>query len=122
MDHAAFVSHHHIVGQQVLPGVVLGDDPGQQVALGRDDFTVLVGVFVEQRGVGLLDEAADLLIEAAALLTLAIAVMAILNVGARQLLIGPDISWFSTAVWISLMSTWARPCICWLTTSATVAQ
>jgi hypothetical protein len=34
----------------VLPGVVLGDDTGQQVALGRDDFTVLVGVFVEQRG------------------------------------------------------------------------
>ena len=88
VDHAALVGHHHIVGQQVLPGVVLGDDPGQQVALGRDDFTVLVGVFVEQRGVGLLDEAADLLIETAALLTLAIAVMAILNVGARQLLIG----------------------------------
>jgi hypothetical protein len=35
--------------QQVLAGVVLGDDPGQQVALGRDDFTVFVGVFVEQR-------------------------------------------------------------------------
>ena len=88
VDHAALMGHHHIVGQQVLPRIVLGDDTSQQVALGRDDFTVLVGIFVEQRGVGLLDEAADLLIETAALFALAITVMAILNVGARQLLIG----------------------------------
>jgi hypothetical protein len=103
------VGHHHIARQQVLAGVVLGDDTGQQVALGRDDFTVFVGVFVEQRGVGLLNQAANLLVQAAALFTLAIAVVAILNVGARQLLVGPDISWFSTAVWISLISTWRGP-------------
>lgn len=80
-----FVGHHHI-SAGAAGRSVLGDDPGQQVALGRDDFTVLVGVLVEQRGVGLLDEAADLLIETAALLSLAIAVMAILNVGARRCL------------------------------------
>ncbi|MCS5945784.1 hypothetical protein LNP25_10935 [Klebsiella variicola subsp. variicola] len=35
----------------MLPRIVLGDDTGQQVPLGRDDFAILAGIFVEQRGV-----------------------------------------------------------------------
>ena len=47
VDHAALVGHHHVMRQQVLARVVLGDDACQQIALGRDDFAVFVGVLVE---------------------------------------------------------------------------
>ena len=47
VDHAALVGHDHVMRQQVLARVVLGDDARQQIALGRDDFTVFVGVLVE---------------------------------------------------------------------------
>ena len=83
----ALVRLYHITRQQMLTGIVFGDDTGQQVALGRDDFTVFIGVFIEQRGVGLLHQAANFLVQTTAFLTLNITVMAIFNVGARQLLV-----------------------------------
>ena len=49
VDLAALVRLHHIARQQVLTGIVFGHDTGQQIALGRDHFTVFVGVLVEQR-------------------------------------------------------------------------
>ncbi|MNV43799.1 hypothetical protein D3C71_1355280 [compost metagenome] len=47
VDLPAFVRLHHVARQQVLTGIVLGDDTGQQVALGRDHLAVFVGVFVQ---------------------------------------------------------------------------
>lgn len=60
MDLTALVRRDYIARQQMLTGIVLGDDTGQQVALGRDHFAVFIGIFIEQRRVGLLYRAADL--------------------------------------------------------------
>ena len=89
MDLAALVRRHHVARQQMLTGIVFSHDTGQQVALGRDHFTVFIGVFVEKGGVGLLDQATDLLVQAAALLALHVTIVTVLNVGARQLLVRP---------------------------------
>ncbi len=88
VDIPALVGQHHVARQQVLTGVVLGNDARQQVALGRDHLAVFVGILIEQGGVGLLYQATDLLIQAATLLAGDIAVVAILNIGPRQLLVG----------------------------------
>lgn len=77
----AFVSLNHITGQHVAGGIVLGDDTGQQVALGRDHLGVFVGVLVEQGGVGLLDQTPDLLRQTAARLAGLIPIVAILDIG-----------------------------------------
>ena len=82
VDLAALVCRDHVARQQMLAGIVFGDDTGQQIALGRDHFAVFVGVFIEQGRVGLLHQATDLLIQATAFLTLHVAIVAILNVGA----------------------------------------
>ena len=87
MNFAAFMGEHHVARQQILARVVLGDDARQQVALGRDHFAVFIGVLVQQRRVGLLNQPADLFIQAALFFTGDIAVVAILNIGARQLLV-----------------------------------
>ena len=81
----ALVGKHHIARQQMLAGVMFGDDTGQQVALGRDDFTVFVGIFVKQGRVGLLNQTANFLVQAAAFFTLDIAVVAIFDIGPGQL-------------------------------------
>lgn len=88
VDYVVFVGYYYIVGQQVLLGVVFGDDFGQQVVLGWDDFIVFIGVFVEQCGVGLFDEVVDFLIEMVVFFMLVIVVMVIFNVGVCQLFIG----------------------------------
>ena len=64
---------------------MFGDDTGQQVALGRDDFTVFVGIFVKQGRVGLFNQTANFLVQAAAFFTLDIAVVAIFDIGPGQL-------------------------------------
>ena len=87
VDLTALVRRDYIARQQMLTGIVLGDDTGQQVALGRDHFAVFIGIFIEQRRVGLLYQAADLLVKATPFLTLDVTVVTILNVGARQLLV-----------------------------------
>ena len=89
VDLAALVRRDHVARQQMLTGIVFGNDTGQQVALGGDHFTVFIGVFIEQGGVGLLHQATDLLVQTAALLALHVAIVAVLNIGARQLLVGP---------------------------------
>ena len=47
---------HHIAWQQILFGIMFCHDTGQQIALGRDHFAVFIGVFVQQFGIGLLDQ------------------------------------------------------------------
>ncbi|MNO46284.1 hypothetical protein D3C76_365680 [compost metagenome] len=79
---AALVGLHHLAGQHVADGVVLGDYARQQVALGRDHLGVLVGVLVEQGRVGLLHQATDLLGQPAAGLAGLIPVVTVLDVGA----------------------------------------
>ncbi|MNY52844.1 hypothetical protein D3C86_1885540 [compost metagenome] len=76
---------YHVAREQVLTGIVFGDNPGQQIALRRDHFAVFVGVLVEQRRVGLLDQTTNFLVQATALFALNITIVAVLNVGARQL-------------------------------------
>ncbi len=78
---AALVGLHHVAGQHVAGGVVLGDDARQQVALGRDHLGILVGVLVEQGRVGLLYQAADLLGQPAAGLASLIPVVTVFDVG-----------------------------------------
>ncbi|VTP63109.1 Uncharacterised protein [Leclercia adecarboxylata] len=87
MNIPALVRLHHVTRQQVLTGIVFGDDTGQQITLGGDHFAVFIGVFVEQRRVGLFDQAADLLVQATAFFTLDIPVVTVFNVGASQLFI-----------------------------------
>ena len=89
VNFTALVRRDHVARQQMLTGIVFGNDTGQQVALGRDHFTVFVGVFIEQGGVGLLHQATDLLVQTTALLTLHVTIVTVLNVGARQLLVRP---------------------------------
>ena len=79
---AALVGLHHLAGQHVADGVVLGDDTRQQVALGRDHLGVLVGVLVEQGRIGLLHQASDLLGQSATGLAGLIPVVTVLDVGA----------------------------------------
>ena len=47
VDQAALVRHHYIMRQQVLTRIVFSHDTRQQIALGRNNFTVFVGVLVE---------------------------------------------------------------------------
>ena len=67
VDLTALVRRYHVARQQMLTGVVFSHDTGQQIALGRDHLAVFIGVFIEQGGVGLLDQTPDFLIQAAAL-------------------------------------------------------
>ncbi len=86
---AALVGLNHITGQHVAGGIVLGDDTGQQVALGRDHLGVLVGVLVEQGRVGLLDQTTDLLRQTTARLAGQIPIVTIFDIGAgNDLVIG----------------------------------
>ncbi len=77
----ALMSLNHITGQHVAGGIVLGDDTGQQVALGRDHLGVFVGILVEQGGIGLLNQTADLLRQTAARLASLISVVTIFDIG-----------------------------------------
>ncbi len=81
MQITALMSLNHITGQHVAGGIVLGDDTGQQVALGRDHLGVFVGILVEQGGIGLLNQTADLLRQTAARLAGLIPVVAIFDIG-----------------------------------------
>ncbi len=123
VNFAALVGQHHVARQQVLPGIVFGDDARQQVALGGDHFTVFVGVFVEQRAVGLLDQAANLLVQAAALLARHVAIVAVFDIGARQLFVraGHQLV-FNRRLDLVDIDARLRSFIWLLTTSATVAQ
>ncbi len=87
MDVAALMRLHDIARQQVLARVVARDDARQQIALGGNDFAVFIGVLVQQRRIGLLHQAADLFIQAALFFAGDIAVVAIFNIRARQLLV-----------------------------------
>ncbi|MNM93414.1 hypothetical protein D3C81_1057880 [compost metagenome] len=87
VDLAALVGQHYVTRQDVLLGIMLGDDPGQQIALGGDHFAVLVGVFVQQRHVALLHQATDLLVQPPAQFTRYVAIVTIFNIGAGQLLV-----------------------------------
>lgn len=89
MDLAALVRGNDVARQQVLTGIVFGNNTRQQVTLGRDDFTVFVRIFIEQGGVGLLYQTTNILVQTTALLTLNVTIVAILNVGAGQLLVRP---------------------------------
>ena len=84
---AALMGLHHLAGQHVAGGVVLGDDAGQQIPLGRYYLGILVGVLVEQGRVGLLHQAADLLGQPATGLAGQIPVVAILDVGTGDRLV-----------------------------------
>ena len=83
VDLTALVRRYHVARQQMLTGVVFSHDTGQQIALGRDHLAGFIGVFIEQGGVGLLDQTPDFLIQTTALLTLDVAVVAVLNISAR---------------------------------------
>ena len=83
----ALVCLNYITRQQVLARIVLGDDTGQQVALGWDHFTVFVGVFVQQRGVGLLNQTPNFLVQATTFFTLDITVVAIFDVRTGELFV-----------------------------------
>ncbi len=73
----------------MLFGVVLRHNTGQQIALGRDDFAVFVGVLVEQRHIALLNQTPDFLVQAPAHFTFHVAVVAVFNVSTRQFFIRP---------------------------------
>ena len=88
MDFTTLMRQYHIARQQVLTGIVFGNDTGQQVALGRNDFTVFVCVFVQQCGVGLFHQPANFLVQAAPFFTRDITIVAIFNIGTRELLVG----------------------------------
>ncbi len=81
MQITALVGLNHITGQHVAGGIVLGDDTGQQVALGRDHLGVFVGILVEQGCIGLLDQTTDLLRQTAARLASLIPVVTIFDIG-----------------------------------------
>ena len=87
VNFTAFVRKHHVTRQNVLCRVVFCHDTRQQIALGWDDFTVFVCVFVQQSGIALLNQATDFLIKTAALFTRHVTVVTILNVCTRKLLI-----------------------------------
>ena len=87
VNFAAFMGQHHVARQDVLFSVVFGDDARQQVALGGDHLAVLVGVLVQQRAVALLDQAANFLVQAAAQLARHVAIVAVFDIGARQLFV-----------------------------------
>lgn len=87
MDIAALMRLYYITRQQVLAGIVFGDNPGQQIALGGNDFTVFVGVFIEQRGVSLLYQAANFLVQTTTLFTLNVAIVTVFDVGAGKLFV-----------------------------------
>ncbi|MNP40674.1 hypothetical protein D3C76_1343280 [compost metagenome] len=87
VDLASLMGQHHVTRQDVLLGIVLGDDPGQQIALGGDHLAVFIGVFIEQRYVALLDQAADLLVQPSTQFTRDVAIVTVLNIGPRQLLV-----------------------------------
>ena len=85
VDLAALVRLHHVARQQLLLRIMFRDDARQQVALRRDHLTVFIGVFVQQRGVGLIDQAANGVVQLAALLARYVAIVTIFDIGARQL-------------------------------------
>lgn len=59
VDLAALVRQHHIARQDLLLCVVFCHDPGQQISLRRDHFAVFVGILVQQRRIGLIDQSAN---------------------------------------------------------------
>ena len=85
MDFAALVGTHHVARQHILLGIMFRHDARQQIALGRDHLAVFVGVFVQQRRVALLHQAADRFAQLAALFARQIPVMTVFNILARQL-------------------------------------
>ncbi|MNG94505.1 hypothetical protein D3C79_535170 [compost metagenome] len=87
MDFAALMRQHHIARQDMLFGVVLGDDTGQQIALGRDHLAVFIGVLIEQRDVALFHQTTNFLVQPPAQLTRDVTIVAIFDVGTCQLLI-----------------------------------
>ncbi len=88
MQVAGFVGVHDVLGQHVLLGVVLGDDTSEQIALSWDHAGVFVGIFMEQLGVALADEAFDFTTELAHALAGDITVVAIFDVGPRKFFVG----------------------------------
>ena len=59
MDFTFFVCLNNIARQQILFGIVFSYNTRQQVTLSRDDFTVFIGVFIQQFSIGLLDQPLD---------------------------------------------------------------
>ena len=89
MDFTALMRQYHFTRQNMLFGIMLGDDTGQQITLRRDHFTVFVGILVEQRHVALLNQTANFLVQASAHFTFDVAVVAIFDIGACQFFIRP---------------------------------
>ncbi len=104
MDIAALMRLYYVTRQQVLAGIVFGDNPGQQIALGGNDFTVFVGVFIEQRGVSLLYQP-RISVQTTTLFTLNVAIVTVFDVGAGKLFVRAGHQLVFNRSLISLIST-----------------
>ena len=91
VDITLFMSGADVLGQDVLFGIVLGHHAGQQIALGRDDLAVFIGVFVQQGvvivAVVLIDNTENVPAQGVSRLPFEVAGLSVLNVLAGSVVI-----------------------------------
>ncbi len=108
--------YHHVhvpaplTRQQVLACIVFSHDPGQQVRWVGITLLSLLAFSLSNEELSARPDhgspgSGDRVFH------VQFAIVTVLDVSTSQLFVWPRHSWFSTAVWISLISTWLRPCI-----------